>query len=280
MAAEEVIDRLRLEADTIMTRYEQVEAALEAARNEEGDHWERGEVDVELETPHGESLTVTLDLHADPATNAQRRYDEATERQRERERTKSISDRLAPMPADPVAYLICYHLDTVGGNYPRSIAGYLDADRSQIESLCEQLESGGLIERLESGTVKQRNAKAKQSNEVRQHHTYYRLSREGDHLLRWLQDREGQLNVLRQLPDGLAILNRLLRSGPESPRQTAEALDLAFEYTRHSFRGLRRVGILSATDTTESAAASESASEGSQTFTVTDRGEWAGEEIR
>jgi predicted transcriptional regulator len=244
MVSQAEIDRLRLEADTIMTRYQQVEDALDQARSESGEHWETGELTVTLATPHGESLDVTLDLDTDPASNAQSRYERAKELEAELERKEQIVGQLAPLPADPVAYLVCYHLDAVEGNYPRSMAGHLDAERKHVESLCQEMETAGLLERVESGTVKQRRVKAKQADEVRQHHTYYRLSRDGDHLLRFLDEREGQLNVLRHLPDGQTLVQRLARGGPDYPRMTAEELEMQFEYVRHLYRALRQVGLV------------------------------------
>lgn len=238
------IDRLRLEADTIMTRYQQVEEALTEARGESGDHWETGELTITLDTPHGEAIDVTLELDADPASNAQSRYERAKELEAELERKQQIVGQLAPLPADPVAYLVCYHLDAVEGNYPRSMAGHLDAERKHVESLCQEMETAGLLERVESGTVKQRRVKAKQADEVRQHHTYYRLSRDGDHLLRFLDEREGQLNVLRHLPDGQTLVRRLARGGPDYPRMTAEELEMEFEYVRHLYRAFRQVGLV------------------------------------
>ncbi|RLM56470.1 DUF2250 domain-containing protein [Halobellus sp. Atlit-31R] len=244
MVSEAEIDRLRLEADTILTRLQAVEEALARAHEEAGDHWDAGELEVTLETPHGEPIDVCLDFDVDAATNAQRRYDRAAELDAELERQRAVVGQLAPLPADPVAYLLCYHLDTVEGNYPRSIAGHLDADRSHVEALCAEMETAGLLERVESGTVKQRRVKAKRADEVRQHHTYYRLSRTGDHLLRFLSDRDGQLNVLRHLQDGQRIARRLARGGPDYPRMTAEELELEFEYVRHLYRALRRVGLV------------------------------------
>jgi predicted transcriptional regulator len=244
MVSQAEIDRLRTEADTIMTRIQRVSRALEQARNESGDHWEDGELDLTLETPQGAPIEVTLDMETDAASNAQTRYERAKELESELERQQSVVGQLAPMPADPVAYLVCYHLDTVEGNYPRSMAGHLDAERKQVESLCEEMETAGLLERVESGTVKQRRVKAKQADEVRQHHTYYRLSREGDHLLRFLGERDGKRNALRHLPDGQTIARRLARGGPDYPRMTAGELDLGFEYVRHLYRALRRVGLV------------------------------------
>lgn len=244
MVSQAEINRLRLEADTIMTRYDQVEQALNRARSEAGEHWETGALTVTLDTPRGEQLDVTLDLDSDPASNAQSRYERAKELEAELERKEQIVGQLAPLPADPVAYLLCYHLDAVEGNYPRSMAGHLDAERGHVEDLCDEMETAGVLERVESGTVKQRRVKAKQADEVRQHHTYYRLSRDGDHLLRFLDEREGQLNVLRHLPDGRTLVQRLRRGGPDYPRMTAEELDMAFEYVRHLYRALRQVGLV------------------------------------
>jgi len=244
MVSEAEIERLRREADTIMTRIQRVEEALERARSEAGDHWDDRELDLALETPRGEEITVTLDLDADAAANAQARYERVSELEAKLDRQRQVVGQLAPLPADPVAYLVCYHLDAVEGNYPRSMAGHLDADRGHVEDLCERMETAGLLERVESGTVKQRNVKAKQADEVRQHHTYYRLSRECDHLLRFLGEREGQLNVLRHLPDGRRIAERLARGGPDYPRMTAEELGMDFEHVRHCYRTLRRVGLV------------------------------------
>ena len=281
MVSQAEIDRLRLEADTIMTRYQQVERALDNARFESGHHWETGELTVALDTPRGESIDVTLDLDADPADNAQSRYERATELEAELERKEQIIEQLAPLPADPVAYLICYHLDAVEGNYPRSMAGHLDAQRDHIESLCEEMETAGLLERVESGTVKQRRVKAKQADEVRQHHTYYRLSREGDHLLRFLDEPEGQLNVLRHLPDGRTLVLRLARGGPDYPRMTADELDMKFEYVRHLYRALRQVGLVTEYDGSMIKASERKSKPKDEThrkhtyYVTTDRGEQA-----
>ncbi len=248
MVSQATIDRLRLEADTIFTRITAVEQALEHARTQSGDHWEDGELEVSLETPHGETIGVTLNLEEEAPENAQTRYERAKELEAELERKRQIVGQLAPLPADPVAYLICYHLSSVGGNYPRSMAGHLDAKRKHVEELCQGMETAGIVERVESGTVKQRNVKAKQAEEVRQHHTYYRLSRQGDHVLRFLGEREGKLNVLRHLPDGEVIARRLARGGPDYPRMAANELEMEFEYVRHCYRALRRVGLLTVYD--------------------------------
>lgn len=186
MVSRAEIDRLRLEADTIMTRYQRVEEVLTNARTETGEHWETGELSVTLETPRGASIDLTLDIEADASATAQSRYEQAKSLEAELERKQQIVGKLAPLPADPVAYLLCYHLDAVEGNYPRSMAGHLDASR----------------------------------------------------------DREGQLNVLRHLPDGRQLVERLARGGPDYARMTAAELEMEFEYVRHLYRALRQVGLV------------------------------------
>jgi predicted transcriptional regulator len=247
MATQTEVDRLRREADAIMTRIHRVEEALDRARSESGDHWETGELDVTLTTPDGDEVRVTLDLDSDAARNAQRRYERAKELESDLARRESVDDRFDPLPADPLAYLLLYHLDAVGGNYPRSMAGHLDADRDRVDEHCRRMMETGLLERVESGTVKQRRVKAKQADEVRQHHTYYRLSRDGDHLLRFLGEREGKGNVLSHLLDARRIAERL-DEGPATARTLAGELDESFESVRHHCRALQRVGLVTTGD--------------------------------
>ncbi|MFB6283952.1 MAG: DUF2250 domain-containing protein [Halobacteria archaeon] len=244
MASRRRIERLRTEADTLMTRYDQADEALRKARSSEGEHWEDREIVLELETPGGESIEVTLDLDSSVNENAEERYSRAKDMEREIERRESVVKELSPLPSDPVAYLIMYHLDRVEGNYPKSMAGYLEDGRKHVEKLCKEMEKSGLLERVESGTVKQRRVKAKKAEEVRQHHTYYRLSREGDHLLRFLESREGRFNVLKHLPASYRVLCRLSNEGVSSPRGTAKETEMEFEYSRHIYRTLERLGLV------------------------------------
>ena len=117
--------------------------------------------------------------------------------------------------------------------------------------------------------------------EVRQHHTYYRLSREGDHLLRFLDEPEGQLNVLWHLSDGRTLVRRLARGGPDYPRMTADELDMTFEYVRHLYRALRQVGLVTEYDGSMIKASERKSKPKDKThrkhtyYVTTDRGEQA-----
>lgn len=242
------VERLRREADAILTRYAGVQDALESARGQEGDHWDEGSLDLALDDPTGGTVEVTVDLDADPGSAAERRYDRAKRLEARLAERAAVDDRLAGVPPEPVAYLVCFHLDAVGSDYPRSMAGYLKADREDVVETCEALREAGPVERIESGTVKRRNAKAKRSEEVRQHHTYYRLSREGDHLLRWLGERDGKANVLRHLPGARRLVERVAADGPTATRAIAAGGEEGFAAVRRRFEALRRVGLLTTVD--------------------------------
>ncbi len=238
------IDRLRTEADTIFTRIETVTEALERARNESGDHWETGELTLALETPTGEEIEVTLDLDRDAAENAQWRYERASELEAKLEEREAVAGELAQVPPEPLAFLICYHLKDVKGDYPRSMAGHLNADRERTAETCADLEESGVVERIESGMLKRRDVKLKRALETHQHHTYYRLSREGDHLLRFLDECEGKENFLRWVEDARTLARRLSRGGPDYPRMTANELEMDFEYVRRLYAAMQRVGLV------------------------------------
>jgi predicted transcriptional regulator len=243
VASRAEIERLRTEADTILTRIDRVEEALSTARSREGEHWETGELVVSLETPAGEAVEVTLDIEASAAENAQRRYDRASDLAATLEEREAVDDRVAAVPPTPLAFLVLSHLDTVEGDYPRSMAGHLNADRKRTADTCEELRTGGVVERIESGMLKRRDVKLKRS-EVHQHHTYYCLSREGDHLLRFLAEREGKAQFLRWVDGAERLARRLSRGGPDYPRMTAEELDADFERIRRLYDAMRRVGLL------------------------------------
>ena len=107
MVSQAEIDRFRLEADTIMTRYQQVDEALTQARSESGEHWEAGELTVTLETPRGESIRVALEFEAALADNAEARYNRAKELEAELEQKSRLwGSSSAPSRSSRVSALL------------------------------------------------------------------------------------------------------------------------------------------------------------------------------
>ncbi len=221
------IKRLRTEADTIFTRLERVTTALERARSEAGDHWDRRELDLDLETPTGETIGVTLDLDCSAAENAQKRYERASELESALERREAVAGKLAPVPAEPLAYLVLYHLAATDGDGSRSMAGDLDADHDRVADHCTELISSGLV-----------------AVDREQTPTTYRLTDDGRGVLDFLADRDGKETFLRWLDDPRTLARRLSRGGPDYPRMTAAELGLDLAHVRHCYRAMEAIGLV------------------------------------
>ncbi|BBD72175.1 hypothetical protein HS1genome_0564 [Sulfodiicoccus acidiphilus] len=79
------------------------------------------------------------------------------------------------------------HLRKANIDYGKSVALNVGVPLEEAVAALEELERRGLIERVHGSAVKNTEAKFKLSSEVRKHHTYYRLTRCGEHLLRELE---------------------------------------------------------------------------------------------
>ena len=222
MVSRAEIDRLRTEADTIFTRLQTVRESLERARSSEGDHWERGAVDVDLETPAGEDITVTLDLERPAAESAQARYEQAAEMAERLESRQAVAGPLAAVPRDPLAVLVLFHLED-GSDSPRRVAGALDADPEAVADTCDRLERAGLL------AVADRT---------------YRLTDAGVDLLAHLDTREGRERFLRWLDDADTLARRLWRGGPDYARMTAEELDMDWTRVERLYAAMEHVGLV------------------------------------
>ncbi|MEJ2778685.1 MAG: DUF2250 domain-containing protein [Sulfolobaceae archaeon] len=82
------------------------------------------------------------------------------------------------------------HLRKANVDYGKSIMLNTKIPIQEVVELLDRLERLGLIERVHGATLKNTEAKFKLSKEVHKHHTYYTLTREGDHLLRQLDEKE------------------------------------------------------------------------------------------
>ncbi|AGE71747.1 hypothetical protein SacN8_08935 [Sulfolobus acidocaldarius N8] len=82
------------------------------------------------------------------------------------------------------------HLKRANVDYGKSIMLNTKIPLTEVLDVLDKLESLGLIERVTGATLKNTEAKFKLSQEVHKHHTYYRLTRDGDHLLRRLDEKD------------------------------------------------------------------------------------------
>lgn len=98
--------------------------------------------------------------------------------------------------------VVLRHLKVANVDYGKSIMINTKIPLEQVISILEELESVGLVERVHGASLKNTEAKFKLSNEVHKHHTYYSLTREGDHLLRSLADQRDLIRVYADLLEG------------------------------------------------------------------------------
>ena len=122
---------------------------------------------------------------------------------------EELKSKLLEILKDKRFLEILKHLRKANVDYGKSIMLNTKIPLDQVVNLLDQLEKMGLIERVHGATVKNTEAKFKLSKEVHKHHTYYTLTREGDHLLRQLDEKtliEGYIELIKNDQFALDIL--------------------------------------------------------------------------
>ena len=92
---------------------------------------------------------------------------------------------------------VMMHLKRANVDYGKSIMKDTKIPLPDVISILEELERMGLVERIDKPVLKNTYAKFKRKHEVRKHHVYYSLSRDGELILR---------RVERELPNLYAEL--------------------------------------------------------------------------
>ncbi|QKR00979.1 DUF2250 domain-containing protein [Metallosphaera tengchongensis] len=131
--------------------------------------------------------------------------------------------------------MVLQHLKKANVDYGKSIMLNTKIPIQEVVEVLDKLEKLGLIERVKGATLKNTEAKFKLSSEVHKHHTYYTLSRDGDHLLRYVTEKdiiEAYIDYLRT--DDLA--RDLVRLADELNA------DHALTYAKLTKRTLEEVG--------------------------------------
>ncbi|MFP3260890.1 MAG: DUF2250 domain-containing protein [Sulfolobus sp.] len=103
---------------------------------------------------------------------------------------EELKSKLLEVLKDKRMLEILKHLKKANVDYGKSIMLNTKIPIQEVVDLLDKLEKLGLIERVHGATLKNTEAKFKLSKEVHKHHTYYTLTKEGDHLLRQLDDKE------------------------------------------------------------------------------------------
>ncbi|MGB9734313.1 MAG: DUF2250 domain-containing protein [Conexivisphaera sp.] len=147
----------------------------------------------------------------------------------------------------PGALGVLRHLRRAHVDYGRSVAASLRTSIEAAVSILESLESMGLVERVPGSSVKRSDAKMKLADEVHKHHTYYRLSREGDALLRSLDDRalaEGYARALDGDELAFALLHVARRIGVDHALTYAKLVGRPLEQVEAELERLVGMGLM------------------------------------
>ncbi len=92
-------------------------------------------------------------------------------------------------------FIVLLHLKRAKLDYAKSIHISTKLPIDEVNKILKELEDMYFIERSHGASIKRSEAKFKLAFEVRKHHTYYRLSKLGDHVTRMLRDVEGYFEI-------------------------------------------------------------------------------------
>ncbi|WP_457548550.1 DUF2250 domain-containing protein [Archaeoglobus sp.] len=96
----------------------------------------------------------------------------------------------------PIHLYILLHLKKANVDYAKMIAKMTELDLELVKTALEDLMKAGLIERDQGSALKRSKAKFKKAFEVHKHHTYYKLSRKGELLIRRIDERWLKENLI------------------------------------------------------------------------------------
>jgi predicted transcriptional regulator len=142
---------------------------------------------------------------------------------------------------------ILRHLKLANVDYGKSIMKNTKIPIDQVVMLLDDLEKMGLVERVPGATVKNTEAKFKLSHEVHKHHTYYRLSRLADRLLRNLTEEElirAYAELVRNNPDYLSFLSLAEKLNADHALTYAKLSKKTLEDAIRILEELVRMGLL------------------------------------
>ncbi|ASA77712.1 DUF2250 domain-containing protein [Thermococcus sp. 5-4] len=112
----------------------------------------------------------------------------------------------------PVHLYVLIHLKKAGVDYAKMIGKISGLPLELITDAIDDLLEIGLIERDPGSAVKRSKARFKKAFEVHKHHTYYRLSREGELFVRSIDEKWLKRYFDRLISNGWTVVKALAES--------------------------------------------------------------------
>ncbi len=116
---------------------------------------------------------------------------------------------MQPVRLLPVHLYVLAHLRKAGVDYAKMMGKMSELPLSLIEDAIKDLMEAGLVERDSGSAVKRSKARFKKAFEVHKHHTYYRLSREGELFVRSIDEKWLRNYFDSLLPGGWEVVRAL-----------------------------------------------------------------------
>lgn len=148
----------------------------------------------------------------------------------------------------PLDLYILFHLKKANVDYGKSIASILEMPIDVITDELDKLEKIGLIERHQGSAIKRSEAKFKLAEEVRKHHTYYKLTRETCLSIRRLIKNYNNLNEyfknLTGYDNTLKLLIFLRKAENEHAGTILKVFGLDMDSTINLLEKLEKLGLI------------------------------------
>ncbi len=162
------------------------------------------------------------------------------------EEDKIIDELIPKVLIDYRNLQVLQHLKKANVDYGKSIMLNTKIPLEEVLNILDYLEKLGLIERVHGASLKNTEAKFKLSNEVHKHHTYYTLTRLGDHLLRKLEDNliEAYVNMVRNDSFALQILGLAEKLNADHAETYAKLTKKTIEEVNNKIEELMRMGLM------------------------------------
>lgn len=145
----------------------------------------------------------------------------------------------------PLHIYILAHLSKANIDYAKSIAKVLKTEQSIVDQALKELEDIKTIERSHGSSIKRTKARFKLSYEVHKHHTYYKLTKEGELLLREIKkDFSAYLTDLVENEKTLEILKFLRKAKHEHVKQIAKVFSMQIDEARSIITKLLSFGLI------------------------------------
>ena len=104
-------------------------------------------------------------------------------------------------------FIVILHLKRAKLDYAKSIHISTRLNIDEVKKILKELKEENIVEIYHGASVKRSKAKLKLSHEVRKHHTYYRLSRTGEHFFRILRNIRGYFRIKTGYERAFDVLN-------------------------------------------------------------------------